>query len=83
MSEQTEAKIQAWYLRPKAIITAIAAVILLILIFQNWESVSVHILFWDQSVPASLMYLFFAVAGFVAARITLRTKPKEGGSKSK
>ncbi len=83
MSEQTESKTKAWYLRPKTIITAIAAVIMLILIFQNWESVSVHIFFWIQPVPASLMYLFFAAAGFAAARITLRTKPKEGGSKSK
>jgi len=83
MTEQTETKTKAWYLRPKAIITAIAAVIMLILIFQNWESVSVHIFFWIQPVPASLMYLFFAVAGFVAARITLRTKSEGSGSKSK
>ncbi len=87
MSEQAGTKADpkrtAWYLKPKAILTAIAAVILLILVFQNWESVSVRIFFWTQSVPASLMYVFFAVAGFVAARITLRTKPKEGGSKSK
>jgi uncharacterized integral membrane protein len=83
MTEQTDVKTKAWYLRPKAIITAVAAVIMLILIFQNWESVSVSIFFWKQPVPASLMYLFFAIAGFVAARITLRTKPKQNGSMSK
>jgi len=84
MSEQSESKTKAWYLKPKAIITAIAAVILLILIFQNWESVSVDLLFaTDIQVPAALVYIFFAAAGFAAARITLRTKPKEGGSKSK
>jgi len=87
MSDQsaakTETKTKAWYLKPKAVLAAIAAVILLILVFQNWESVSVRIFFWTQSVPASLMYVFFAVAGFAAARITLRTKPKAGGYKSK
>tara|TARA_R110002167_G_scaffold311984_1_gene517514 strand:- start:690876 stop:691139 length:264 start_codon:yes stop_codon:yes gene_type:complete len=87
MNESNEAKTKpetkAWYLRPKSIIAAIAAVVFLILIFQNWDSVSVRILFWTQSVPASLMYVFFAIAGFIAARITHKTRPRATGSVSK
>lgn len=80
---KTKPEAKAWYLRPKSIIALIAAVVFLILVFQNWDSVSVRILFWTQTVPASLMYVFFAIAGFVAARITHRTRPRVTGSVSK
>jgi uncharacterized integral membrane protein len=82
MTDPIKKEPKAWYLHPKTIAAGIAAVIMLILVFQNWDSVSVRIFFWTQTVPASLMYVFFAIAGFLAARITLRTRSNETGSKS-
>lgn len=80
---QTEIKKKPIYTKPKFIASVVASIIFLILIFQNWDMVSVRVLFWKQPVPASLMYVVFAIAGFVAARITHRTRPRVTGSVSK
>lgn len=61
-----------FYLRPRFIVAAFAAVIFLVLILQNMESVLVEIFFWKISAPAALVYFFFVVSGFVAARLTMR-----------
>ena len=82
MSEQTEPKTKAWYFKPKAIITAIASVIFLILIFQNWESVSVDLFFMtDKKVPAALLYIAFSLIGFGVGWVVRR--PKAAGKTSK
>lgn len=84
MNEQKEAemKVRAWYLKPKAIVTAIAVVIFLILIFQNWESVSVDLFFMtDKEVPAALLYIAFSLIGFGVGWVVRR--PKSAGVSSK
>ncbi|MBO6514159.1 MAG: hypothetical protein JJ974_09365 [Phycisphaerales bacterium] len=61
-----------FYLRPRFIVAALAALVFLVLILQNMESVLVEIFFWKVTAPAALVYFFFVVAGFVAARLTLK-----------
>jgi len=54
------------YTRPKFILSMIAAVIFLILIFQNWAPVSVNLFFMtDRLVPGSLLYIAFSLIGFI------------------
>ena len=69
------------YTRPKFIISMIAGVVFLILIFQNWASVSVNLFFMtDQQVPAALMYIVFALIGFIVGWLVKR--PKSSSKKS-
>ncbi|MBL4808936.1 MAG: DUF1049 domain-containing protein [Phycisphaerales bacterium] len=78
MSEKptaTTPKIKPIYMRPKIIALAIASVIFLILIFQNWESVSVDLFFMtDKKVPAALLYIAFSLVGFVVGWLIKRPK---------
>jgi uncharacterized integral membrane protein len=63
------------YTRPKFILSMIAAVIFLILIFQNWASVSVNMFFMtDRQVPAALMYVGFSLVGFIVGWLVKRPK---------
>jgi len=76
-----------WYFRPRFIAVGFITIVFLVLILQNMESVLVQVLFWKVSAPAALLYFFFAVSGFIAARITLgsekRSKPKGATPKGK
>ena len=63
------------YTRPKFIFSMIAGVIFLILIFQNWESVSVDLFFMtDKQVPAALLYIGFSFVGFLVGWLVKRPK---------
>ncbi len=68
------------YTRPKFIISAISGIIFLILIFQNWESVSVDLFFiTDVKLPASIAYIVFALIGFIVGWLV--KKPKSPSDK--
>ncbi len=69
------------YTRPKFIVSLIAAVIFLILIFQNWGMTTIEIFFWTATLPGSVFYLIFALIGFAVGWLVRR--PKTGQSKSK
>jgi uncharacterized integral membrane protein len=62
------------YTRPKFILSMIAGVIFLILIFQNWDSSSIDIFFWKTSAPAALLYLIFSLIGFIVGWLLKRPK---------
>ncbi|MFG0246146.1 MAG: hypothetical protein ACF8MF_08880 [Phycisphaerales bacterium JB052] len=63
-----------FYFKPKFIMGAIAGIIFLILIFQNWDGVDLRILFWKQEgVPAALPYLAFSLIGFIVGWLTKRS----------
>lgn len=69
-----EPKGKAFYAKPKFIMGAVAAIIFLILIFQNWDGVDLRILFWKQEgVPAAIPYLAFSLIGFVVGWLTKRS----------
>lgn len=64
------------YTRPKFILSMIAGIIFLILIFQNWDAVDIRIFFWKQEgVPAALPYLAFSLIGFIVGWLVRRPKP--------
>ena len=68
------------YTRPKFIISLIAAVIFLILIFQNWAPIPVSMFFvTDKQVPAALLYIGFSLIGFIVGWLVKRPKstPKD------
>jgi len=80
MSEATEAvkTKKPVYKRPKFIASMIATVIFLILIFQNWASVSVNLFFMtEKQVPASIMYIAFSFIGFIVGWLVRRPKKTE------
>ena len=83
MSETTEVKPRAWYTKSRNIAIMFVSLVFLILILQNMESVMIQILFWKASAPAALVYVIFALAGFGAARITLRPRSKKNKGESK
>jgi uncharacterized integral membrane protein len=63
-----------FYLRPRFIMIAFVVIVLLILVLQNMESATISIFFWEASIPAALVYIFCAILGFGAAKITTREK---------
>ncbi len=52
--------------KPGAILAMIAGALVLILILQNTEVVSVRLLFWEFSMSRVLLILLTAAAGFIA-----------------
>jgi uncharacterized integral membrane protein len=82
MTETTEPKAKPWFTKPRNIAIIFVCIVFLVLILQNMESVMVQILFWKASAPAALIYVIFALAGFGAARITLRPRSKKSETKS-
>ena len=63
------------YTRPKFILSMIAGVIFLILIFQNWSPVPISLFFMtDKEVPAALLYIAFSLIGFVVGWLVKRPK---------
>ena len=65
------------YTRPKFIFSMIAAVIFLILIFQNWDSTTIDIFFWKTSAPAALLYLIFSLIGFIVGWLVRHPKQSD------
>jgi uncharacterized integral membrane protein len=77
-----EPKGKPFYLKPRFIMGAIAGIIFLILIFQNWDGVDLRILFWKQEgVPAAIPYLAFSLIGFVVGWFTKRSHAARKRSK--
>ena len=77
MSETvTEKALRPWYTKPRNIVVMLAAVVLLILVLQNMGAATITILFWKAEIPAALVYIAFAAAGFAAARITHKRKKR-------
>ena len=70
----TEKALRPWYTRPRNIVIMLAALVLVILALQNMSSVKINILFWEARIPAALMYIAFAIAGYAAARFTKRSQ---------
>ena len=65
--------------RPKFIASSIAAIIFLILILQNSESIAIDVFFWKATAPAALLYLIFAIIGFMVGWLV--RKPKKHAAK--
>lgn len=70
-----------FYVRPKFIGSLFAAIIFLILIFQNWETTTIGIFFWKATLPRSVFFLIFALIGFIVGWLVRR--PKAVAVKSK
>ena len=80
MSEKMDAKAKKpWYFQFRNIAIAVASVVFLILIFQNWDMTTIEIFFWTATLPRSVFFLIFALIGFVVGWLIKRPKP---GSKS-
>lgn len=62
------------YTKPKFILSMIAAVIFLILIFQNWDSMPIDIFFWKAELPAALLFLIFSLVGFIIGWLVKHSK---------
>ena len=78
MSETaTEQALRPWYTKPRNIAIGLAALVLLILVLQNMGAATLTILFWEAEIPAALVYIAFAAAGFAAARITHKRKKRD------
>ncbi len=69
------------YTRPKFIVSMIAGVIFLILIFQNWDSMPIDIFFWKAELPAAILFLIFSLIGFTVGWLLKRPKTAEKRAK--
>jgi uncharacterized integral membrane protein len=74
-------KSKPFYTKPRFILGAIAAVIFLILMFQNWDKSTIEIFFWEASLPRSVIYTAFAVLGFIVGGLASRLKVARNKSK--
>ena len=61
------------YSRPKFIAWALASIVFLILIIQNSQSVSIDVFFWKATAPSALLYLIFALIGFIVGWLLKRS----------
>ena len=59
--------------KAKLIIAAVLAILVLVLIFQNWTMFPVSFLFWSGSLPGTLMLLIAVAIGFVIGLIAAMT----------
>jgi uncharacterized integral membrane protein len=85
MSEPAEskpAKKKQFYTRPKFIASCIIAVMFLILMFQNWQSVGFNVFFWEKQIPAAVLYFVFALIGFVVGWLLCKSKASSKSKKS-
>lgn len=70
-----EPKGKPFYTRPKFIMSAIAAIIFLVLIFQNWSTVDLNLFFvTDLQVPGAIVYICFSLIGFAVGWLVARTQ---------
>ena len=76
-----EIKKKPIYTHPKFIASVVAGVILLILIFQNWDMTTIEIFFWTATLPRSVFYLIFALIGFAVGWLVKRPKSAVKASK--
>ena len=59
--------------KAKMIVTVVLAVLVLILIFQNWKDFPVSFFFWSGSLPGTIMLLLTLAVGFVIGIIATTT----------
>lgn len=69
-----EPKGKPFYLKPKFIMGAIAAIIFLILIIQNSQSTIIDVFFWEANAPAALLYIIFSLVGFTVGWLLCRSQ---------
>lgn len=50
---------------PRLIIWTVILVVLLLFVLQNFDDAPVNVLFWDFTLPLSVILLIFAVAGYI------------------
>ena len=74
-------KTKPFYTKPRFILGAIAAIIFLILMFQNWNDTLINIFFWEATPPAAVLYTAFAVLGFMVGGFATRLKVARNKSK--
>ncbi len=58
--------------RPKAIAATVLALLLLIVVIQNTEVVSVTLLFWSFEMSRVILILLVAIIGFISGYIVAR-----------
>jgi uncharacterized integral membrane protein len=76
-----EPKGKPFYLKPRFILGCVAAVIFLILMFQNWSSIAISIFFWETTAPAAVLYTAFAILGFIVGGLASRLKAARSKAK--
>lgn len=69
-----EPKGKPFYLKPKFIMGAIAAIIFLILIIQNSQTTIIDVFFWEANAPAAMLYLIFSLLGFGVGWLVCRSQ---------
>ncbi len=69
-----EPKGKPFYLKPKFIMGAVAAIIFLILIIQNSQSTVIDVFFWEANAPAAMLYLIFSLLGFTVGWLVCRSQ---------
>ena len=74
-------KTKPFYTKPRFILGAIAAIIFLILMFQNWNDTLINIFFWEATLPAAVLYTAFAIVGFMVGGLATRLKVARNKSK--
>jgi uncharacterized integral membrane protein len=70
---------------PKVIAVIVVGILLLIFLFQNREAVTLHLYFWQISMPQiilipAVLLIGFAV-GFIVAKLTAGPKPSAPAKK--
>jgi len=70
------------YTRPKFIAACVVCVVFLILIIQNSQKITFDVFFWEAQVPAAMLYVIFALIGFLVGWLLRRGKAAAKAAKS-
>lgn len=66
------------YTRPKFIAWTFVVIVFLFLIFRNLETVTMDVFFMPLRAPAALLYLIFAIIGFMVGWLVRKPKKQAG-----
>lgn len=72
-TNQTTPSKRPFYTRPKFITVSILTVVFLILVLQNMRTVTINVFFMEVQASAVLLYLIFALIGFIVGWLLKRT----------
>jgi len=64
-------------MKPKSLIILIISALILIVMLQNIEGVSIQLLFWQIDIPIILLILLTSVIGFIIGYFLSSISPKK------
>lgn len=76
MSDRTEKQGMATKTRIKLVIGIVLSILVLIIMFQNTETVVTRLLFWELPMPRFVLLLVMLLIGFILGVVTMTIRKR-------